>query len=50
MFCPHCGAKKTRVRVTYDYGDQIERLRKCPACGKYFRTYEEMAPHAEKNR
>ena len=41
MQCPKCGAQKTRVRVTNDFGDSVERIRQCQACRAWFRTLEE---------
>jgi transcriptional regulator NrdR family protein len=41
MKCPECGAEKTRVRVTNDHGESVERLRQCETCRAYFMTNEE---------
>ena len=41
MRCPQCGEEKTRVRVTNDHGDNVERIRYCKVCRTWFKTLEE---------
>ena len=41
MKCPKCGEPKTKVRVTNDHGNSVERVRLCEKCRTWFRTTEE---------
>lgn len=52
MNCPNSKCKKTSLDVSRTFGssDKVERDRRCPKCGTYFKTVEYFVSYIEQCR